>query len=88
MRSGAMLAHRYVRVLSPRPPPAFPAAAHLHPEQAHFRFRRRVHIRHRYCFRFFPLQPSTTERATGLLDGNINRRTAAGKILSLLERQE
>ena len=50
----------------------------MHSEQADFRLRRRLHIRHRYFFRFFPLQPSTAEGAASLLDGNINRRSAAG----------
>src|SRR4030095_740913 len=78
MRGGAMLVRRYVRVLSPCLPPAFPAAADMHPEQADFRFRRRVHIRYRYFFRFFPLQASTAEGAASFLDGNIKRGTAAG----------
>jgi hypothetical protein len=46
MRGGAMLARCYIRVLSPRLPPAFPAAADMHPQQADVRFRRYEHIRH------------------------------------------
>ena len=78
MRRGAILVRRYVRVLSPCLPTAFLAAAHMHLEQADFRLRRRRHVRHRCFFRCFPLQASTTERAVGLRDGNIDWRTAAG----------
>jgi hypothetical protein len=78
MCGGAMLVHGHVRVLSPRLPPAFPAPADMHSEQTDFRLRRCLHIRHRYFFRFFPLQSSTAEGTASLLDGNINRGSAAG----------
>ena len=78
MRRGAILVRPYVRVLPPRLPAAFPAAADLHLEQADFRFCRCRHVRHRYFFRFFLFQGSSAEGAAGLLDGNVDRGLAAG----------